>query len=302
MRPTRKRPITLALGLVTMSTASFAQSEATETIKPTALAPSGAWQAQYEDGACRLSRLFGPEGDRHVLQLQQVNPGNQVNLTLAGPQLADFNAKQTAMIIWSSQIDPVEYLAERATLPTYGSALFLPKIKPGGVPNADAEPKAAPEQSVAIDIEVARGIKFLKVEQGDAAIHLKTGPMHQALQVLNDCTMHILAGWGLDPGRHKTISKHVNLRDPRRVQERIVKRLPITNYAGGKTTVDVTVLVDADGAVSRCIVTSDSSIGRFDKIVCQEIRTGPFDPALDADGKPMPSFYTTRVTLSFDIP
>ncbi len=285
-----------------MTSVAQAQPATASPPEMAALAPSGAWQAALEDGACRLSRLFGPEDDRHVLQLQQVNPGNRVNLTLAGPQLADFDADQTAMVVWSPQIGPVEYLAETDSIPDYGAALFLRKVKPGAAPDPDAEPEKAPEQSVAIDIEEARGIKFLKVEQDDATIHLKTGPMHQALQVLNDCTMHILSGWGLDPERHKTISKHVNLRDPRRVQERIVKRLPITNYSGGKTTVDVTVLVDADGAVSRCIVTSDSSIGRFDKIVCQEIRTGTYDPALDADSKPMPSFYTTRVTLSFDIP
>ncbi len=297
MQLTVSKLLPMAGGLVALSSAGLAQTETIDASEALALAPSGAWQAQYEEGACRLSRMFGAEGNQHVLQVQQVAPDDEVNLTLAGPQLAGFVAGQTAEISWSSQIEPIEHFAETATLPTYGSALFLPKVRPGAAPDPDAEPEMFPEQSVAIDIEEARGIKFLKVEQGDAAIHLKTGPMLQALQVLNECTMHILAGWGLDPERHKTMSQPVRLQHLDRLARRVQENYPSDSLLRGEQgNVGVAVLVDAEGVVQRCIVTSDSGYERLNTAACRGMRLAKYEPALDGDGNPMDSYFATLIT------
>ena len=72
----------------------------------------------------------------------------------------------------------------------------------------------------------------------------------------------------------------------------------ILRFRGGGTegTVGVAVTVGPDGKVSQCSVSSSSGSDVLDSAACDGMRRyAQFDPALDEDGRPTSSNWSTRI-------
>ena len=59
-----------------------------ESESETVLEPTSPWQASYEDGRCRLTRVFAAPSGFHALVLEQRAPSAKFNLVLTGPALS----------------------------------------------------------------------------------------------------------------------------------------------------------------------------------------------------------------------
>ena len=60
--------------------------------------------------------------------------------------------------------------------------------------------------------------------------------------------------------------------------------------------VHLRLMTDERGAVSRCIVQSPRGENIAGAVACRElVKTAKFEPALDANGNPVPGFYTTMI-------
>ena len=74
----------------------------------------------------------------------------------------------------------------------------------------------------------------------------------------------------------------------------------ITNSAGaigldGSVMAD-SLVVDASGAVTDCVVTNMTVAESFGDAACTDVKKRAiFEPAMDEAGRPMASFYTTRL-------
>lgn len=63
-------------------------------------------------------------------------------------------------------------------------------------------------------------------------------------------------------------------------------------------TVGLTVTVMPDGKATDCVVTQSSGHAELDFAACKEIREkARFDPARDADGKPISAQFSTKITF-----
>jgi len=72
-------------------------------------------------------------------------------------------------------------------------------------------------------------------------------------------------------------------------------------YAGQSAIVEFRMIVSDDGSPASCHIQSTTRPKEFDKAVCGSLmKRARFKPALDADGKPLASYY--RNTVRFAIP
>ena len=63
----------------------------------------------------------------------------------------------------------------------------------------------------------------------------------------------------------------------------------------------VRVLVDETGAATDCVVSAATTIQKLNTDACWRItQQARFQPALDAQGRPMKSFYATRILFRVD--
>jgi outer membrane biosynthesis protein TonB len=60
--------------------------------------------------------------------------------------------------------------------------------------------------------------------------------------------------------------------------------------------IQLRMMTDESGAVTQCVVQSPSGTSVAGTLACREIvKTARFEPALDADGTPVASYYSTAI-------
>ena len=73
------------------------------------------------------------------------------------------------------------------------------------------------------------------------------------------------------------------------------KVLPEALRKGESGIFRLRVIVEADGKISDCVINNATITESLESPACREMRGANFEPALDKDGNPMRSFYTTQI-------
>jgi TonB family protein len=129
----------------------------------------------------------------------------------------------------------------------------------------------------------------------DRPVILETGSLGAPIAALDKCSRDSLKDWGVDPN----------------LQDKIVRPVwPINANAwlfssdyppdmvsqGKGSQVNVRLIVDASGRVTKCTSLSHYDAPEFNRITCARITDrARFEPAELADGTKVPSYYTRRV-------
>lgn len=132
---------------------------------------------------------------------------------------------------------------------------------------------------------------------------LVTGPMHQPMAALRKCSWDTVKHWGLDVEQQKTLTRKVS---PKNHPSRWLNSsdYPASMvYGGYHGLVTVRMIVDGNGNPTSCHVQRSTQPKEFDDVVCRStMRRARFEPALDAQGKPVPSFYVLTVRFQLHPP
>ena len=150
-----------------------------------------------------------------------------------------------------------------------------------------------------IDLEYSEKIEDITLAKGKKTLILKTGSMMPPFQAMNVCTADLVRHWGLDPEQHKSFT-----RKPEWTNQQIIARRLQSTYprdalrAGESALIQMRVIVETDGSVSGCALRYTTKAENLDSPACKEMRRAQFEPALDNEGKPMRSFYMTRITYT----
>ncbi|WEK46616.1 MAG: hypothetical protein P0Y56_16665 [Candidatus Andeanibacterium colombiense] len=126
-------------------------------------------------------------------------------------------------------------------------------------------------------------------------IVLHTGRMTKPLAALRTCVDSLEKSWGLDPAAQNALTRQVVL-IPSTIKAIQANYPAAMVYNGLSAYVPVRVMVDAAGDPGTCVVQSDGVDPAFKKAVCDGFAR-PFKPALDAQGTPIASVYTTAVVF-----
>lgn len=284
-----KKVSLLALAALVAASTSQAQ-EAAAVYKPT-----GGWTADYGDDYCRLIRSFSNGTDEVGLALERIQPGDQMRLAFVGNGVKLFRgtdsigyrflpsgSSRKTMFVRSETTDGKRYVSfEPLTLAP------PPPLTPGAAPVMPAAYSREKEQ------ETARGITGIVLEEGlTEPVRLETGSLRAPVAALQTCVDDLLKVWGLDPEKHKTMSMPAIMNpNPEGVLPQ--GTIPFTDFGklvGGAN--DVRLLIGADGKPTSCTVRLPSLSRSLNEKICRlAMERASFQPAKDASGQPMASYW-----------
>ena len=149
-----------------------------------------------------------------------------------------------------------------------------------------------------LDPERVDGLTSLEIDAPRVGtIALETGALAPLFRSMNACMNDLVTSWGVDLDRHAKRAV-----GPRLTNLPLIERILIDQYPdralrnGEQADLHLRVMVDANGAVTKCVVTNMTVAQSFGDAACMDIRQRAiFEPAIDEDGQPMASFHTTRL-------
>lgn len=257
----------------------------------TRLEPVIPWNIDFGENRCRLTRIFGSAENRHLVMVEQAAPGGNFGLTLAGSELANFRTAGT-VDLGLERDEPMTTRESfgKGLIPDLGPALIF-----GNVAIGTSQP-AGPLRAVGIDLEEVATVDRVVLHRGKTVLSFETGNMKEPFAALNSCTDDLLVQWGLDPAAHRS---HVPPKwtNESAVVQRIIAVYPSAARRTGEQAIfRMRVTVEADGSVSDCLMEESTVTKRLESPACKEMQRAVFDPARDAQGQPMRSFFATTVT------
>jgi Gram-negative bacterial TonB protein C-terminal len=291
----------LAVSQAIFPASAFAAKE------PLLLKPSSAWYVNYANDSCRLGRQFGTGDELVYAFFDRYGPSEYFRLTLVGKPVRPPIQKAEASI----QFGPEEKVQKLYFME--GSLDKVPALLFGSsrvAPPSDAEQAAIDKRDAddewidpaAVSDTRLKAIKYLTVGKPlRRSVTLETGSMRAAFAATDKCIDNLMTTWGIDTTKHKTLSRYaVPKQSPGRWV--VSSDYPLDMLQSGQPAiVEFRLSVGPDGVPTGCHIQSTTRPKAFDDAVCKSVmRRARFDPALDAEGKPLASYY--RNTVRFQIP
>lgn len=283
---------------ITVGAAVGSPAQAAESARePIRLAPSSKWNADYAEKKCRLARVFGEGDEQHVLFFEQGGPDNRFGFSVAGPELKRFNRPSKITIEFGSLGPSQDVRPMVGDLETVGHALIYPGLGLTNEPRSDnEESETRILSSVLIDTDLAGEAESVTIRQGKRSIVFETGNLAAPMKVLNHCSVDLVRAWGLDPEKHRDMLRMPIWQNQEAVTKRIVDRYPSRALRRGEQgVIRMRAIVDAGGNVTSCEMVEATRTSALESPACREMRGARFDPALDAQGNPMPSYHLATI-------
>lgn len=253
------------------------------TAEAAPLAPASRWHSESDGTRCRVSRVFGEEGNRHLVIFDKFSPDNRATMTVAGPSLDSFATNRPA---------PIAVSASGSATTVDGLSVAVPLFK-HGVVLTDVPMKGFADSGSAASGQLATGSTELTLARAEREVRFQIGPLDEPLAMLDTCTQTLAASWGLDPAKLRAaphtpqwLNRETLLRDVKAGFGRTLeRRKPPRGVA------HLRVIIDEAGAVENCAVAFATSTAPACERVCEAMRKARFQPARDAEGRPLRSYF-----------
>jgi TonB family protein len=290
--------LTAATLLCLAPTSATAQPREVRRLKSTSQ-----WQVDYADESCQLARTFGEGKQKVVLILYQLAPGDWFKLTLVGSSLkpAKFGSPKARM-----QFGPTEAKSEITVLEGESGPdrLLIIEGTERLAPLSDDEKKAQASawkdgtnyRVLPISADREKAVTWLALENiMKFDMVLETGPMDAPMTIMRDCTWNLVESWGLNVAQQKALKR---MPYPKNVNawfdaDDYPKSMVASNKQG---IVNFRLLIDPTGKPESCHIQVSTRPKEFDDVVCRGMmKRAKFHPALDAEGKPVRSYYQNTI-------
>jgi TonB family protein len=285
--------------LAAVSTVLSGAPASAETLE---IKPSSPWNVHFAEDKCRLAGFFGEGEDRHALIFEQHWPAGHFGLTIAGPRLRTFRESQSTNLKFFDDQANRETKPFRGDLGEFKHALIfssatLDPSDESTQAQAEAESSLADGRLPGIDTDFARQIRFVSVRQRSSELRLMTGPMEDAFKVLNQCAEDLVSTWGLDVEQQRTASRRPRWINEEKVVTKIAKSYPRKALSFGEQGIlRMRVMVDQSGKVDDCVIIQATIAKKLKSPACDAMAQAQFEPALDAQGQPMRSYFATSIS------
>ena len=279
-----------------LALAAALPATASEVIR---LEPSGPWNINYADDSCRLARAFGGKENPTLLSFERFDSTDSTQLLVSGDVLG--TAKRETVTV---QFGPIEQAAEYTAMvgkfPGFGPALLIVDARfDGWRPDPDDATDVYDPPDFPEDREAT--IEWIAFERNHHdKVVLATGSLDAPMAAMRQCTDELLTHWGIDVEAHRNLTRSAEPRtspvswvDPNDYPSSLAN----DGYEG---IVQFRLIVEKDGTPSSCHIQSSSRPEGFERVTCDSLmRRARFEPALDANGNPIRSYWrsTVRYTL-----
>jgi hypothetical protein len=264
------------------------------------LEPSSKWNIDYGLERCSLMREFGSGDAALHLQIDSFGGWNSFRVTLAGsaiPRLAGPTGKARIRLTGDAEDSELDTLQGSAgPSPALSFNLkFVPFIGSAAIKgmSEDERTRVAIEQTRPQPDFDATVDSLAVSPTRNRILLLRLGNMAKPLAALRTCIDDMFKSWGGNPEVQKTLTRGAQpvKRTVWKVQGDYPKEMWMT---GTSAYVPVRLSVDAQGNPSNCVVQAEMIDRAFKDAVCANL-VHQFEPALDKDGKPIPSIFNTSV-------
>jgi TonB family protein len=262
--------------------------------QPLTLAPTSQWNVDYTDDSCALRRAFGTGDATATLQLRMFSPGDQYELMIVSDALG--RARGAPRVRYGSDeewFEPVAPLVMNSR--DQHGVVFSDTLRPVSLKaRSEAE---APWTDAERDAREAAVTTITLAGSFEHQLTLQTGAMHPPMEAMRTCIDELVTHWGLDSAAQDTLTRKVQPVEQRDWQRQILGEYPTDMLRQGKSgRVPVRVIVDTAGKPTNCIAVEHSADPAFENAACAGIlRHARFEPALDAQGRPVTSYWVTTV-------
>lgn len=276
-----------------MAAAGLLISPAVQAQEVAEFAPSSVWAADYGDDYCRLVRSFRSGSDEITLMLQRVQPGSDTQVMVIGNSLKTFRG--ATEIGWQFLPNQSERKARytRSELADGQQYLRLDNIMMAApAAPAPGAPLGPPRYDRAAEKNQAKSITGIGFTTGlTKPVRVNTGALDAPVEALQACTDDLLASWGLDAEKHKTLSSPVIV--PPGSGWIPTGTIPFSEFgkfaAGGN---QIRVMVDPSGKPTSCQIFSPTLAEALNKKICDlMMANASFTPAKDAGGQAIASYW-----------
>lgn len=285
---------------------------------PIRLEPASDWQLREYDDKCRMIRTFGKGENETTLWIDKGGPGPGINLTLIGrPVRNPYGAYVRVGFAPGEAVDRNFITANsskgRPVLGLFGvQPVSLLADKAPGAQSVTSQDEESVDLTAAATAEFASTETLKKRYAAITALEV-SGAVNDPLaleldgvlgmaEALFNCTTQLNKRLSRNPAEEGGLAKEVTALDAEVWAQKIKENYPAHLLrAEQQGTVAVRLTVNKEGRASFCEVTGFNGPASFNETAClQLLRHARFNPALDAKGDPVSSFYSTRVTYKLN--
>ena len=270
------------------------------------LAPSSPWNLVYDDDSCALRRTFGSGRDQAYLEFRRFAPGWGLQTTLAsrrplGKSHPNVRYRFTDDEEWRNPGIALSISLEDGLKGVIiEPSLAEPPAEVDAITNgAERDAYFQSFDYRAFEKQQAAAIDSLTVRGLGPEFTLRLGKLEAPIGALQDCVDELMTHWNIDVEAHKTLTQRawpVNWS----AGSRMLDYPPKMERQRMPGLVNVRLAIDATGKITGCRIQMPLSDPAFEESSCADIQHAfEFEPALDKDGKPIASYWTTRVIFTF---
>ncbi len=282
--------------LVLLSLVATPIDAAEQVVVPLRLQSTSQWVVDFKEDSCQLRRVFGEGDNRTLIAFSRYAPGDQFRLVLAGAPIKTLSRGRLTL-----QFGPGEGEQEVGYhAATADDGMFALVIHSAIRLSADPKPTGDPEPLPPLGAAREKAVTFLKLKQGKKQpVILNLGAMDKPFAVLQSCVDDMVSKWGIDVEAHKTLLKHAKPAGNPGMWV-TTSDYPMKMLGEGQSAiVEFRMDVDERGKPVGCHIQASTRPKEFDNAVCGSMmRRAKFEPAMDASGKPIRSYYRNTVTFA----
>jgi len=269
------------------------------------LAPSTPWNLHYDDDSCALRRNFGSGENQVFLEFRRFAPGLSLQTVIASNRLKPRRQAQFRYRYgdgdWQSAGTPLTgTLADGFSTVVFSSSIVqLPELDEIEDTN-EREAYFRTLDLKSLELEQAAMVDSITLRGAfGERLMVPLGKFDEPIGALHACIDELMTHWNIDVEAHRSLSRSAQPIDfadsasmvdypPKMLRE----RLP--------GLVNVRLSIDETGKITDCHIQMPLTDPAFEESSCADIQHAfEFEPALDKDGNPIASYWTTVVYFRF---
>lgn len=262
---------------------------------PIVATPAGPWVMDYAEDSCRLARKFESGDASLFFYIERFAPSSSQFVLVAGKPLDRLRGKSVGL-----RFSPDGPISDKLVFwgkhGEFDPALIAPAVWLVEKPEDEDEDltalgpfsqRVSPDREKAIDaLEV--------VASKRPAVKLALGSMGPAFKAMRKCTDELVTHWGLDVEAHRRLTRAPA---PKGNPGKWVSSADYPSDAirkGAQGVIPFRLIIGDDGVPTDCRLQRPTEPAEFNDVVCRILmKRARFEPALDAAGKPIKSYWSS---------
>lgn len=241
------------------------------------LAPTGKWLVEYGKDQCLLSRQYGTDRKPLILTFERLPMTDTTGI----------------FVLTRNGRSPTEAGDANIGLPggRYPNQRYNAFANNGGVRIVSSDIEAP----ILGPVQVSERIAVQAGKEVDSIFAVPN--LTAALKALDACTIDLGRAWGF------TVEQQKAIKTSAKPVQKLATLFSSADYPfealrnGEFGRAKVRISIDISGKPTECSLTRSSGSKTIDEKTCRVLmKKGRFNPAMGADGKPLPSLYITSAT------